>query len=597
MAYLLIYFSGFKFKKRTIQTNHPCMFIDSITQENETINIQFNENIQNYNPIKLSSFFGYFTSIFNQPLLMPPGSAYKAIITNSTLSISFSIPFISDFSGIFFCADTNTYEIPPFQLPIFNKAGILYEKDLNISVPNFRNDFDDTQILCHGSSSEDRWCEALDIGMAHGKLVMQTKAHFEFPSSFLSLCGRSPPFDNLSQKIRYEPLLTKRNIAEISIGHVANDEIAVLASPCCNRAKIFDVIFDFLIPAHQTLQKSVILKNSKEGRKVRFFFRDSGDQRNIELIKSITKEIPSSLPNFDQLLIFDRVILGIEKADEDCDGTRSIFARYGHIYKYNQENTKGFRETVLDHFGIKYSDTNDNQNDEKPSKEEEDKKNIEKNDENDDLFDEYNKNDEDDELNFDFNEDEENEESNDKKPNNNKKKALVTFFDTSKQKIDLKIINIEPLKRFILRSCPFCDVKIADVDTPNISSLLEIASASSVIIARSGIGLEHAVWLKNNSHVIELRPFGFWCDDKYEIAANISGSHYYSVMNTKQITIEFEDNLVGKNFNNCFSAPSYCESQDCYQTLLNQRVDIELSTFNQTWYKIQLDLQKKFASD
>lgn len=573
---IIIYYSGFLRKQPTIIQSHPCLNIFNISSDNDVISIQFKNNIQYNNPFKLSSYFGYYTSMFNLPLLMPPGSVYKSFIKNDTLKISFSIPFIDNYVGKLFCVDDQTYDLPPFQLPLYKREGILYEKSVNISINNFRSDFEGTQIFCHGDSTENRWCEALDIGMAHGKLIMQTKAHFEFPPFFLSLCGRSPPFDNESERIRYEPLLTKKSIAEISVGHVTNDEVAILASPCVDRKNVFSVIFDFLIPAYQTMQKSVILNDQKGKKKFRFFFRDSENRDNIELIQSITKELPNSPPKFDQLLIFEKAILGLEKADEDCDGTRSIFDQYSHVYKYNHENTKGFREEILNHFNIKEKNESEIIEDQKIE--------IDIDKINDEVVD------------YIFNFDDENENEiidgfNEIK--NQKKKALITFFDTLDQE-ELKLFNIEPLKRLVSKSCPFCEVRTTYIETPNISSLIEIASSSSVLIGRSGIGLENAVWLKNNSHVIELRPFGFWCNDRYEVAAKISGSHYHSVMNKKQLKPLLDGNLNEKIFNNCFSAPSYCESQDCYKIILYQKADIELNTFNDTWFKIQLELQKKF---
>ncbi|OHT14474.1 hypothetical protein TRFO_15125 [Tritrichomonas foetus] len=544
-----------------ISPSHPCLNIANVQSEGGFIYIRFENDILPRNPLNLSSYFGYFTSAFNLPLLMPPGSAFKASFDNRTLSISFPIPFIDDYSGTLFCVDEEVYKEPPFQLPTYNRTGVVYEQEINFSIPNFRKDYSDTQILCHGDRSENRWCEVKHIGMAHGKFVMQTQAHFVFPSSFLSLGGRSPPFDNSNERISNEPLLTKRNIAGISVGVAANDEIAILTDPGYYRFSIFGIIFDFMIPAFQTLQKLKqnphlhsakqldsskqslkkpenvnqpnLLESDNQRKRIRFFFHNSNDRTNIELIQAITNEPPNSPPFFDSLTIFENIVLGIQKGDEDCDATRSEYARYGHIYNYNHENTQGFREHILNYFKISTEYKN--------------------------------------------------------------KKPIITFLYTENNE-NHKILNIEAVKRIVTRSCPFCEIVSFSIDTPNISSILEIASKSTVLIGRSDVGLEHSVWLQPDSHVIEIRPYKFWCDDRYEVAAKISGSHYHSVMNTGKIVPPRRKDTVEaqKALNNCFSAPSYCESQDCYEMLLNQLTELELNEFNTTWNSILNDLKSKY---
>ena len=560
---IIVCFIGFKvtnFKpKYKIHSNHPCLNIEDVSNNDTFIFVKMKNNILRQNPLNISRHFGYFTEVYGMPLLMPPGSAYRTSIVNDTLSLSFPIPFLSHFSGLFFCVDENIYNEPPFQLPLFNKSGVIYEKHINLSINEFRSDIDGSQMLCHGDRFENRWCEATHMGMANEKLVMQTQAHFSFPSLFLSLGGRAPPFDQVNERISNEPLLTKRNIAEISVGVAANNEIAILAAPGAKRNEYSSIIFDFLIPAYQTINfmhfndlycfKSNNLSTKKECKKIRFFFHDSENKDNVELIQAITGEPPISPPSFESLTIFENIVLGLNKGDKECDGTRSEFAKYGSVYNYNSNNTKGFRDYILKHFNIKTKYKYD-------------------------IF--HNK------------------------TNDNSTVVLnhiyVTFLTTENK--DLEIYNLEPLRRLVENSCPFCHVDTFSIDTPNIVSIIEKISKTNVLIGRSGLGLEHSVWLQPKSHVIELRPFHFWCDDKNEIASKISQSYYHSIMNKGH----FEDlNKFGgallkrKKVKNCFSAPSFCESPECYDILLNQQFEMEMDTFNETWNSVLAQIRKQFS--
>lgn len=573
----------------------PCKFINSVSSEQHWMLIKFNKDITRSNPLNLSSYFGYFTSVHDSPLLMPPGSVYQTSIHKNTLNFSFSIPFISNYSGILFCIDQEIYQAPPFQLPIFNETGILFKQNINLSVPYFRSELDDTQFYCHGNKPEERWCQVRHIGLANSKFVMQTSAHFLFPFSFLSLGGRSAPFDSIKGRINNEPLLTTRNLAELSVGGAPNDEIAIMASHCLNPNNTFDVIFDFLIPAYRTIQKVKNDSTFYSNHNFRFFFRNNVNTENLQLIQAITGDPPASPPTTNHLLLFERLILGLEKADEVCDSTRSLFYQHGHIYKYNRENTLGFRETILNNLNIPIN-SNEIIN---PPHHETNKIDLNNNEinQNDLNNDEINQIDlHNDEINrIDLNNelvDVDDDFYDNDVENNSKNRLIVSIFDAPGNE-KLRIFNIEPLKRLISRSCSFCTINSIDVDSHNLTSLIEMASKSKVFIARSGVGFEHVIWLSPDSYVVELKPYGFWCEDKYEIAAKISGSKYYSVMND-DVNIQNKLKQYRKRLNTCLSAKSYCESPECYDVLFEQLIDVDLAIFNQTWTSILADLQVKY---
>jgi hypothetical protein len=497
-------------------SSHTCLNIESVIANASEVRIQFKRKISPYNPLHLSSFFGLWSSAYGLPLLMPPGSVHRARMEDLTLVFEFPLPFITDYSGLLFCADLSQYQAPPFQLPLFNDSYIVAKYPVNLTVPRFRDDLADTQILCHGDRPEARWCEARHIGIVSGRLVMQTRAHYRFPASFVSLGGRCAPFGDPQEVLNNKPLLTTQNIAELSVGVAAVGEIAFIVGNGALRDSSFGVIFDFLMPAFRTIELMVDRDPSK---RFRFFVKNAGNRVLMDLVTILSVDPPVSLPLHMSLLIFEHAVLGLEKADVDCNGTRSDLAKYGTIYSFPTESARPMRDAVVAHYGM-------------PLRPE---------------------------------------------------KIIVTFLDSA---AELRVENIEPLRQLVAKSCSFCEVTSISSDAHDAGELVKPISRSTVLIGRTGAGIEHEVWLPPDAFVIELRPWGYWCNDRFEMGAKAVGAKYYSVMNTRRIRPELEERGKIAEANECHSTSKYCMSHQCHWMLYWQKLEVELDVFNATWMEI-----------
>jgi hypothetical protein len=146
----------------------------------------------------------------------------------------------------------------------------------------------------------------------------------------------------------------------------------------------------------------------------------------------------------------------------------------------------------------------------------------------------------------------------------------------------------------VARSCPGCEVRTLNIDGPDGGRIVRQVAASTVLIGRSGIGLEHVVWLPPGAIVVELRPFMYWCNDRFAVAARAAGAKYFDVMNTGRVRpVNSRDETVARAEIECQSTHRYCESWQCHTILFGQTLDVELETFNATWMQVLAELGKR----
>jgi hypothetical protein len=74
-------------------------------------------------------------------------------------------------------------------------------------------------------------------------------------------------------------------------------------------------------------------------------------------------------------------------------------------------------------------------------------------------------------------------------------------------------------------------------------------------------------------------PKGYTCNDDYQALSSIKNIHYFSILGT---------DIPGRESENekCASSSYLCATKDCYNSLRNQDVYIDLGTFTNTWEEV-----------
>jgi hypothetical protein len=487
-----------------------CSSIAFVESDQSRVRIRFKRPPAVRHPNSLSACFAFWTSAFDLPLLMPPGSGRNFKLANHSLTFEFMLPFVQTYPGHLLCVDTSLYQKPHFQLPQFPNASVVSQFAINLSVPSFRNDYDGTQMLCHGTRSEDRWCEVRHLGLSHGHFVMETAAHFRFPTYFLCLGGRAPPFASASDIVSNEPIVTDQPLSEVGLTVARRKGLSFICGTG-ETTMLFRLVFDFILPGFLTKQSLVEFSGSEPAQ---FLTKESVHPSFMELTTALTGSPPLLLPNSQRLVIYEKAVLGLAKVDANPDGTRSILEAFGHMYHFPDDFGPRVRARVLSHLNI-----------------------SERSSEN----------------------------------------VTITFFET----YDPKHLNIEQLRRIVAQSCRGCQIETVLFPGTLTSDAVRIVSQSSVLIARSGVGVEYAPWLPPGSHILELRPHNCWCHDGFEITAKLSQSEH-------DILAAAIPEKSGRR--ECHSAPAYCQSMQCREFLFTQPMNVPLAAFKEKWMTIRSKL-------
>jgi hypothetical protein len=156
------------------------------------------------------------------------------------------------------------------------------------------------------------------------------------------------------------------------------------------------------------------------------------------------------------------------------------------------------------------------------------------------------------------------------------------------------LANLEELENHLSSSCPFCDVREIVLQSLPLPAQISLVASAEVLIGRHGSGLVHALWLPEGAHLIEILPFGYSCRNWYQIAAEVAGVVYHSVMN--EAPSVFNHSLLpGAEYAElCWNDPTLCTSSACHDFLRDQKTVLNLSIFDRQWVRVVESLRAKF---
>lgn len=529
-----------------------CNRVSKVYSNNSKIIVHFSNSLGTSNPRSVSKYFGYYTEAYNLPLLEPPTSQISVTFLDphekSSIEIEFSFLFDYYYNGILFCAN-DKYKPPLFHTPYYSTKNIIRSFPLNISYYHIGNSSNNQQssdpyshLLCFGKTSQERWCKGQNIGVSSNHLIVSTPTFFVFPSNFLSLGSRAPPFHHSDDILLNEPIVTS---ISFQVSHLFSENILHIPELTFlfgygTIDNDFDIIYQFAIPfffhVSEILNTTNIL-NSIKFNHVKFYSRSNLLPKYFNFIKAFTEDIPLNFPNNKNLFVYSNLICGIPKIDRNTSKNRNMLEFDENPYQLSKFNFSTFRNNILSSLNIEENKTNF-YNQKVIS--------IKKNDT--------------------------------LQTKKQCEKRIITMFNSRKD--SFYIGNLNDIKDAIINECEDCFVRILTKDNISFEEQIQAVFESDVLISRFGTGIEHLIWLKPGATAIEIKPYGLWCDHRIREIANLAGINYIEInsISTK--------NNTSLQLRECFDSIYNCLNQKCTHLLRSQSVTVNVSEFVKIWKKL-----------
>ena len=539
------FFVNFNFDNKTKLNTFP-LYIKSVSSKNNILLIWLYEAHSIEDIKNVLDKFVIRAIAFKMPLILLNDSIIDVIqYSNYSFGIVYDFPFIMQYSSCFF----EIYDRKPF-IPLNNEVlkidisktlkNPIKSYHVSFMINDFNKDTNTSQLLCYGNNPLDRWCEMKRIWYLNTRIVFCTNAFYKFPSPFLSIGCRAPPFDIIEDRLNDEPIVTHLSFSTISQQYgffINHDNISYVVGRFHNSMMLWHVIFDFLIPAYWTIMK---VEGKFRNANRSFFLRDSQEHIMWDFVSFLSEKEIINIKNDPTPRFFQNVIVGLPKFEKNIDENRVISDMIRFDYQFNEDVAVGLREAMLNSF----------------DPHEEIRRQLN------DPYQSIN------ELNH--------------------KNPIVIFIERGDSKRD--VINTEEIIHLMQNTCKFCDIKkiLPHLLTPQMQ--IEMISEASALVGVHGSGLTHAVWLpRSNSNfssaLLEILPYQYWCRDWYKVAADVAGAKYFSTMNSGRILplIPDEQSKLKKM---CYNHPKMCYSIECNDFLKDQSFEMELDVFNESWMNI-----------
>lgn len=512
--------------------------IIKISSNNNILTLSFANSMSFDQVFNFSYHFILFTKAFDLPLILNHESILKiSKETENVYNIYYDFPFVMKY----LCFLKIFSEVPIFrQRSLFqrydaklNSKKAIKTYEISFTLTSFEDmhfiNNKTSHLQCFGNSSLTRWCDMRNIGYIQTRLLFYTYSYYKFPSPFMSIGCRAPPFDIIEDRLYDEPLITS---PQPSISYSFNyTDITYIVGRFHNSMMMWHVLFDFMIPLYWTINKIEGSFGFNTNRTI--LLRDSQYQILCEFIQTFSKNPIKNIKNDVKSYFFKRAIVGLPKFEKDPNKYRRISNMATFTYNFDENISIGLREVVMNGFKIDSEEINH----ENPTVIYVSRANSHR-----DLT----------------NSDE-----------------VIKLMKSVCDFCDIKSVTFHQLS-------PRKQIEVASKASALVG--LHGSGLTHVLwLPRSKVNF--------TSVLLEILPYKYWCRNWYKTAANVAGVNYFSTMNTGRILPDVEASSMLK-YKFCCLTKSKCESIECNDVLKDQRFQMELDTFNSTWINV-VDILKK----
>lgn len=477
------------------------------------------------------------TKAFDRPLILNHESILNITLeSESKLNIYFDFPFVMNY----FCYISIFSKIPTIHKHHLSQQSIIksitrksiktYKLFVNItSFANIYNNHHTSHLQCFGNDSLTRWCDMRDIGYIRTRLLFYTNSIYTFPSPFMSIGCRSPPFDIIEDRLYDEPMVTRPNF---SISYTYNyTDITYIVGRFHNSMMMWHVLFDFMIPLYWTINEIESGFRTASNRTI--LLRDSQYQILIQFMQTFSKNPIRNIKNDRKSHFFNRAIVGLPKFEKNPLKNRRISDMATFEYNFDENVSIGLREVVMKGFDIE------------------------------------------------------------DRPINHSNPIVIYVSRENSPRDLTNSEKVLDLMRETCTFCQIKSVTFhqlsprSQIEAVSRASVLVGLHGSglthSLWLPRSNATYE--------SVLFEILPYKYWCRNWYKTAARVAGVDYFSTMNTGRIRPDVHKSVRLK-YDLCSLKKSSCRSIECNDLLKDQKFQMELDTFNSTWIKIVKILEK-----
>ena len=441
------------------------------------------------------------------------------------LTVAVTFPFVQSYDVVLHLLSVKPELSPPYRV---GKIRTLASWRL----PMHQTDFSDTnysQLRCHGSSVVDRWCEMRNVGYIKAMWVFSFPMFYEFPSFFMAMGSRAPPFDVRSDRLMHEPVVTHELIHEYP-DLVVEKNVSYVFGRFFNSMMLWHILFDFIVPAYHAIMK---VEGTFDNPHRKVYFRDTQEKVFPELLLILTNNQFVNLMDNPTPLFFHRVIVGLPKFGRNSYGNETLLDMARFRYNYTNTTAVGLRDVYLRAFAVTETE-----------------------------------------------------------PNLLRPKVVFISRQGSHRNIlnEDRIVQImqqtcpfcqiqrESFRGYSLQAQVS---KIADA-----SAIVGLhGSGLSHVLWMKGCTENFT------SVLLEILPYKYWCRDWYHSAADVAGVHYMSVMNTGRILPVINPSEKSQ-VQWCWRRKERCEDMLCHDLLKEASFTLEEDTFIKTWMDVVRILER-----
>ncbi|KAK8895804.1 hypothetical protein M9Y10_013689 [Tritrichomonas musculus] len=518
-----------------------CDSIEEVSTKNDIIIVKYKRLLPTKNQTYLLSHFALRTNWLSQVIFFPLGTAKLEKRSSNTISFSFYLPVVDNYSAILICAapdknvSTDYNELEPY---------IISKTDIRLTATEFDihdiNYFDYSRFRCHHKEVfETRWCEFRNIAFFDHHFFFFSPAVFEFPEPFIVPGPRAPPFDKDTDRFIIEPIVLNLSPSELNKKFEEDNDfdddprhLSSITDFCYvygvfhNYYMLWHTIFDFMIPLYNFINHVLKGSDTKENRRI--YVRSDGVWAFHSFMKIFSIYPVTIIEDQNPTILMHAGTIGIEKLERDPNPKRTYDDSIAFQYNFNRSTAIGMREAILNELVIPANEVG------------------------------YGK------------------------------QPYVILIDRGKG--SRNIGNIDELFELMKSTCSFCHVEKVQLHLINVDQQIEMASRASVIAGLHGSGLSHVIWMQesrksHSTHLIEILPYNYSCRNWYNVAADVAGAQYHAVMN-KEVPETHNSQLKY-----CWKNPQRCPTLNCHDLLRDQPTTVELDTFNETWLPIVDELR------